>query len=67
MFSNYVTEGGRVYGVKNNIGPSADRWERSGSGLIIDSDSLKKLHPILDIFSWKKKGNKFNSKLFTRC
>ena len=51
MFSNYVT----VYGVKNNMGPSADRWERSSSGLIIDSDSLNKLHRILGIFSWKKK------------
>ena len=46
MFSNYVT----VYGVKNDIGPSADRWERSGSGLIIHSDSLDKLHRILGIF-----------------
>ena len=49
MFTNYVTKGGRV--VKNNIGPSTDPWERSGSGLIIDSDSLDKLHRILDIFS----------------
>lgn len=55
MFSNYVTKGGRAFGVKNNIGPSADPWETSGSGLIIDSGSLDKLHRILDIFSWKKR------------
>ena len=42
-------KGGRV--VKNDIGPGNDPWERSGSGLIIDSDSLDKLHRILDIFS----------------
>ena len=47
MFSNYII----LYGVKNNIGASADRWERSGSGLIIDSGSLNTLYSILDIFS----------------
>ena len=33
----------------------------TGSGLIIDSQSRDKLHPILDIFSWQKAANSLAS------